>query len=223
MNTDQRIVDRLGELIKRGEEILQTRYSRSGEGFIYFGDDGINSELSHQWGTSCLNLLGRVFGRESDQYTKFNDFFPKFHDYSPVKRALGVLKAAKDDYENGYLFETRALIQAEVFDEILEQAEHLFSSGYHEPAAVVAGAVLEDGLRKLCQRRGISLPAKATLDPMNVALAKDGAYSSLVQKRITALADLRNKAAHGKWTDFSKDDVKDMLAQIRLFMEQHFS
>ena len=79
----------------------------------------------------------------------------------------------------------------------------MLSSGYYQPAAVIAGAVLEDGLSKLCQRRGISLPAKPPINPMNDALAKDGAYNSLVQKRVTALADLRNKAAHGKFSEFS--------------------
>jgi uncharacterized protein (UPF0332 family) len=58
---------------------------------------------------------------------------------------------------------------------------------------------------------------------MNDALAKDGAYNSLVQKRVTMLADLRNKAAHGKVSEFSEDDVRDMLAQVRSFMEKHFS
>jgi hypothetical protein len=223
MNIDQKIIDRLDELIKKGEEVIKTNYSRSGGGIVYFGDRGINSEMSHQWGMSCLNILERVFGKESAHYQKFNGLYSQFEDYTPVLNVMGILKAAKDDYENGYIFETRVLIQAEVFDDILEQAEHLLSSGYHQPAAVVAGAVLEDGLRKLCQRRGISLPAKPTINPMNDALAKDGAYNSLVQKRVTTLADLRNKAAHGKFSEFSEDDVKDMLAQVRSFMEKHFS
>jgi hypothetical protein len=37
------------------------------------------------------------------------------------------------------------------------------------------------------------------------------------------LADIRNKAAHGKWDEFTKDDVEDMLRQVRQFMEAHFS
>ena len=223
MNIDQKIIDRLEELIKSGEEVLQTNYSRSGGGINYIGDRGVNSQMSHQWGISCLNILGRVFGKESDHYQKFDRLFPKFHDYTPVRKAMGILNAAKDDYENGYLFETRALIEAEVFGDFLEQAEHLLNSGYYQPAAVIAGSVLEDGLRRLCERRSISLPAKSTIDPMNVALAKDGAYSSLVQKRITMLADIRNKASHGKWSEISEDDVKDMLTQVRSFMEKNFS
>jgi hypothetical protein len=114
------------------------------------------------------------------------------------------------------------LIEAEVFGDFLEQAEHLLKNGYYGPAAVITGCVLEDGLRKLCQRNNVSLPAKATIDPMNVELAKAGIYNTLSQKRITALADIRNKAAHGKWSEFNDEDVRQMISQVRSFMEDHF-
>jgi hypothetical protein len=57
---------------------------------------------------------------------------------------------------------------------------------------------------------------------MNADLAKAGAYNSLVQKRITTLADLRNKAAHGRFSEFSDKDVEQMILQVRSFMEDHF-
>ena len=164
-----------------------------------------------------------MFSRDSDHYIQFNNIFPKFNDFTPVKRGLGILRADKDDYENGYLFDTKTLIEAEVFDEFLEQAEELFKKGYYQPAAVIAGCVLEDGLRKLCVRNSITLPAKATIDPMNVELSKAGIYTKLVQKKITALADLRNKAAHGEWSEFTKKDVEDMIRDVRRFMEVYFS
>lgn len=182
-----------------------------------------DSELAHQWATSCLNLLGRVFGKESDHYSKFESLFTKLGSGANLVKMLGILKGAKDDFENGFLFETRSLIQAEVFDDFLEQADHLLEKGYFAPAAVIAGGVLEDGLRKLCLRQSISLPAKPTIDPMNVELVKTGIYNTLEQKRITALADLRNKAAHGKWAEFSEKDVEMMISQVRAFMEKHFT
>jgi hypothetical protein len=220
---DQKVLDKLEELIQFGGRVKQTKYSRSGGRTVYLGDAGVNSELAHQWGTSCLNLLSRVFGPDSVHYKNFEAQYPKFRDYSPVNRALGILRAAKDDYEQGYLFNTRTLIEAEVFDEFLEQAEHLLDSGYYQPAAVVTGSVLEDGLRKLCVKHAIPLSAKPKLDVMNADLAKRGVYNKLTQKHITWLADIRNKAAHGEWDKFIKTDVEDMLRSVRQFMEQHFS
>jgi uncharacterized protein (UPF0332 family) len=82
---------------------------------------------------------------------------------------------------------------------------------------------LEDGLRKLYQRNSLALPAKVTIDPMNVELAKTGIYNKLVQKKVTALADLRNKAAHGEWTEFTDKDVEDMIRDVRRFMEDYLS
>lgn len=221
MNIDKKIVDRLQELIEAGEKIEPLRI-RSTPGAVSFGTP-VDGQESNQWGISCLNILARVFGKDSDHYQKFDALFSGLHDWTPVRNGVGIMRAAKDDYENGYLFETRVLIQAEVFDDFLEQAQHLFDSGYHAPAAVVAGSVLEDGLRKLCVRNGIILPAKPKLDTMNAELAKAGVYNLLVQKQITALADLRNKAAHGRWTEFTAADVQQMITQIRAFMTTHFS
>jgi len=53
---------------------------------------------------------------------------------------------------------------------------------------------------------------------MNSELAKKRLYNVLVQKRITWLADLRNKAAHGEWTEFDKTDVERLIPQIRDFV-----
>ncbi len=90
------------------------------------------------------------------------------------------------------------------------------------PAAVVAGSVLEDGLRKLRARARGTLSAKPKLDTINVDLAKAGTYTALVPKQVTALADLRNKAAHGKWAEFISSDVQQMISQVGNFMATHF-
>jgi hypothetical protein len=55
---------------------------------------------------------------------------------------------------------------------------------------------------------------------MNAELARAGVYNKLVQKRITTIADLRNKAAHGEWTAFGEEDVKEMVSAVRRFMEE---
>ncbi len=140
-----------------------------------------------------------------------------------MKQALGILRSAKEDYEQGFLLDVRTLIEAEVFDDFLEQGAHLLDSGYFQPAAVVIGSVLEDGLRKLCARQGIELSTKPKLDTMNAALAKSGVYSKLTQKRVTALADIRNRAAHGEWDEFTHVDVETMLRDVRQFMLTHFA
>jgi hypothetical protein len=60
-------------------------------------------------------------------------------------------------------------------------------------AAVIAGTVLETARRQLCKDHHQQL---GSLGRMNADLAKAGVYNSLMQKRITALAAIRNSAAH---------------------------
>jgi uncharacterized protein (UPF0332 family) len=69
--------------------------------------------------------------------------------------------------------------------------------------------------------KGITLGAKPKLDTMNSELVKAGAYNVLIQKKVTWLADIRNKAAHGKWDDFTKEDASDMLKAVRRFVEDY--
>ena len=184
--------------------------------------DRVEQQRSHEWGISCLNLLGRVFGKDSDHYIKFNGLFPRIGFYIEFLNCLGIMRGAKDDYDHDYLFDTRVLITAEVFSEFVEQARYLLDSHYYQPAAVIAGSVLEDGLRKLCVRAGIVLPQNPKLDWMNTELVKKNVYNGLVQKKITALADIRNKAAHGKWNEFNEADVADLIKQVNDFMADHF-
>ena len=110
------------------------------------------------------------------------------------------------------------LVQAEVFDSELEQANELLGSSYSIAAAVIAGVVLETALRELCYTEGIS-PGK--LDKINADLAKAGVYNQLRQKRITALADIRNSATHGKPNKFTKQDVTNMIRDIGHFLANH--
>lgn len=220
---DAKVVSKLEELILCGDEVRRTVYDPRISDPYYQGDHGVDYELSSQWGTSCLNLLSRVFGKDSAYYENFEVQSRKLYLYSRTLQALGILKAAKADYEKGHLFNTRVLIEAEVFDDFLDQGEHLLNNGHHQPAAVVIGSVLEDGLRKLCLRNEVALPNKPNLNTMNSELAKKGVYNQLVHKRIIMLADIRNKAAHGKWGGFTKDDVEDMLRSVRKFMETHFT
>lgn len=239
MKIEQKIINRLQKLIEfeaqiektrvQGEATVKTRMTDFFAPLIHEHTpayDYVDSELANQWGVSCLQVIKTISGQESDYYIKFDKLFLLFFsttNYPAVKTALGIIKAIKFDYENGYLFKSRTLIEAEVFDEFLEQAEELFKKGYYQAAAVITGCVLEDGLRKLCNRNSIILPAKATIEPMNVELAKAGVYAKLVQKKITPLAELRNRAAHGEWNKFNEKDVEDMIRDVRRFMEDYFS
>ena len=58
---------------------------------------------------------------------------------------------------------------------------------------------------------------------MNAELAKAGIYNKMVQKRITAIADVRNNAAHGNWKEFDRGDVEETIEWVAKFIETHQS
>ncbi len=200
MNADEKILQRLQQLIDRGLEITNTKKSPPSN-FIGF-DATVDSEAANQWHASAKSILGKAFGRYSEHYSLFEACFEKGVTYSPFVRGIGILKAAQEDFEHGYIQDVKNLVAAEMFSDLLDQASELLDAGYIGPAAVVAGAVLEDNLRKLCVGQSIELSDKPKLDYMNSQLAKEKVYNRLTQKRLTAIADIRNSAAHGKWDNF---------------------
>ncbi len=145
-----------------------------------------------------------------DKDTIFNPYY--------LKDCVGTLEAAMHDYEGGLLIEIRHLIRAEILDDFLGQAETLAQYGYHVAATSLAGAVLEDTLRKLCDKHLVRYPDKAGINVLNVELARGEVYDRLVQKQITAWAELRNSADHGHFDKVRPGDVADMLTWIRRFV-----
>jgi len=133
----------------------------------------------------------------------------------------GVLTSLKIAYESGYLATITELIHADLFSDLIGMAEYLFSEGYKDPAAVIIGSVLEEHLRKLCDKNGIAVdfsgrPKKA--DQLNSDLTAKPVYSKLDQKSVTSWLDLRNKAAHGKYGEYTKEQVALLIQSIQDFM-----
>lgn len=136
----------------------------------------------------------------------------------------GILSALRTDFETGHLQSIHELVHADIFGDFLEMAGYLLEEGYKDPAAVIAGGVIEEHLRKMCQKNDIEImkvdrPKKA--DSLNSELAGDSIYSKLDQKSVTAWLDLRNKAAHGKYDEYTTEQVSLMVQGIRDFISRH--
>jgi RiboL-PSP-HEPN len=175
------------------------------------------------WSVKAKNIIVKSCGEDSQHFKEFEKAQKRTsfdNTFSALRRLAAVFLAAKEDFEGGYVKSFKSLIQAEVFDDELEQATELLNSGYQSAAAVIAGTVLESTLRSQCLAQNIPL---GKMDKMNSDLTKAGVYNSLVQKRITAMAAVRNSAAHGKNTDFTSSDVKSMIDDVRRYIEQHMT
>ncbi len=219
MKADQRVITRLRELIEEGHGVAASPIKVTGVIRATWVDSGRTSE----WRTKASSLLGRSFGEDSEYHLGFARAMTSLPNLDAVVQGLGVLRAALSDCEGGHLFRVQDLVHADVLDDFGTPARALFKSGYPAPAAVVAGCILEDALRTLCGKAGIALDDRPKLDFMNSQLAARAVYTKLVQKRITALADVRNLAAHGKWDQVKEADVEDMLSYVERFVAEHLT
>ncbi|MFZ6709781.1 DUF4145 domain-containing protein [Undibacterium sp. TC9W] len=186
------------------------------DGFTVSED--VDSELFLKWVIKVRSLLNSVCGDTSQHFKQFEiSSKAATHDSSlnMAKRLGAIFNAAKEDFEGGYLTTLKKLVQADVFESELEQAQELLDNNYTLAAAVIAGVVLETAIRDLCDANGIG---HGKLDFMNAELAKKGIFNKLQQKQITALADIRNSAAHGKPNEFTKVDVTNMIREVEQFL-----
>jgi len=188
------------------------------------------SDLPDEKKAVLLNLMSstvRQFSPPGSQYEKnLNDMLDKSFATNSyyIPHLAGMLLALKQAYKKGYLRTVEELIHADLFSDFFEMAEYLLSEGYKDPSAVIAGSVLEEHLRKLCIRNGIGVetsgrPKKA--DTLNSEMAAKAVYSKLDQKSVTAWLDLRNKAAHGKYSEYNKDQVDFMIKSVRDFLSRN--
>lgn len=213
MKTDA-LAKRFGELLEQLQAIEATKQYKSDSSW---SGDYVDDNAYTAWKLKARNLLAKACGETSEHFRTFVDVQTGSWEtnYKTMLRLKAVFEAAREDYEGGYCNTVRNLVQAEVFGQELEQARELLSAGYLTAAAVIAGVVLETTLRELCTT--LNIPT-GVLNRMNEDLAKAGRYNSLVQKRITALAGIRNSAAHGHPEDFTENDVRGMLDQVESFV-----
>lgn len=179
--------------------------------------------------TRAYAAIGRISGGSSAYSRRADEIrSEKTYEQEKVLRVTGVLQSLSADLKAGYLRSLEELVRGELFGDFLEMADHLLESGYKDAAAVIGGSSLEAHLRQLAKRFGVpvqSTTARGTepkrADLINAELVKAGAYSGLAQKSVTAWLDLRNKAAHGRYAEYTKDQVALMIAAVRDFMTRH--
>ncbi len=224
---DKKIQGEVDDLIDTGMSLLR---------IIQSLDDTIKGEqliAATTWVTRLGQLVRRLYGEKSQHFESYSSALSTVNFYNlhsawngHFSQMVGVAEAIRHDLKNGLLVHFKNLVQADVFADFLEMGEYLLQGGYKDAAAVIIGSVLEDGLRKLAEANGISLTQPSgksmTIEPLNVELAKQEIYSKLVQKQITSWAHIRNKAAHGEFGEYNKEQVQMMLLFVQGFSGEHF-
>ncbi|MDP3676345.1 MAG: hypothetical protein Q8R44_14830 [Novosphingobium sp.] len=219
---------KITEFVRRADEViaLGQRVAATSGGTRY-GGTYVDGRLFGEFRTASLSLLRNLFGQNHPFFSDF-DKRVEIEGQSAVETGLGILSAARGELAGGWHVTATSIVSAEVFSDFLEMAKHLLDQHYKDPAAVLVGGVLEEHLRQLCRREGIAVesavqgsPVARKADALNGDLGNASAYSKLDQKAVTAWLDLRNKAAHGKYTEYTEEQVNLMYGGVIDFMARN--
>jgi hypothetical protein len=212
---------RVDELIRQGDAVLATR--QQNEWAADWVDEGVFSGFR----AAALSFLKNLYGSDHPYFRDFDQRCDA-NDTDKARAGREILASVKAELTGGWLVTARGLLSAEIFADFLEMSAYLLEQKYKDAAAVIAGSVLEEQLRQLCATHGIPssvqkgadlVPKKA--DTLNAELAGANVYNKLDQKNVTAWLDLRNKAAHGKYGEYTIQQVEHMQRAITEFMARH--
>ena len=217
--TEAAIVERLDALITKGEDAAHTAKLVE---YVQPPSYRIDHGLYANWWTQSVHTLTNVLG-ESNNYTRaFVDQVQPNPWREELETGLGILRAVREDAAAGHLFMTVAgLISAEIFSDFLEMADHLFETGYLQPAASLIGAVLEDTLRRAAQARNLPVKEGDDISSLNQRLAQANAYNRVVRSQIQTWKVIRDAADHGRFGDLGLDQVRDMHGGVKAFVAEH--
>lgn len=219
MSTTDEVKGWADRLLNKGSKVLATERSpRPG----VLASNFVDQALFQEWRVQVLNLFERAVSR-SDVYFEQAERVKSRCDVGNARALLGILRGFRDDVENGGLRRVEGLVSAEVFSDLLDQAEHLLTEGFVAPAAGLAGAVLERELRSLCSRESLKVKRSDGLSSMNSKLVAARVYSSIKSKKVELWTKIRNDADHGHFDDLDADDVRSMLKGVADFIDEHSS
>lgn len=227
-------LDRLTELIQRGESLPMQQHSRVVGSNAYSGEKTYRhytlASLPEfvEWRTSCAAVLDQVVPPTSI-LRKTVDHFPQLGD-EPEKVQSGVafLRSIKAELEKGSLDAIALQLENEILSDYLGQAEGILKEPgeglSHVAAAVIAGASLERALRSMCltlvppepvvNDKDSHLGMTALID----ALKRRQAFNEIQAKQLRAWAGIRNSAAHGNFEEFTRHQVEQMVEGIVAFI-----
>lgn len=223
MNLKQHFESLLIKKIRRAERAL--RESKSIDVFIKKEEDDDFSIQS--WMRESITLIDEIMKKDNIYYIEFMKLFRNEINWDTLEEAVSILEDLKNLIKKQELLKAQILIETEVFDSFLSQAEYLLNKGFLIPAAVIAGCVLEDMLKKMHRRRYPESENKVkSLSDLNNRLKAAGEYNEITHASLDVVIKTRNAAAHyeeGQKITFSHRDAYGSIETVKNFIKDHFT
>lgn len=136
-------------------------------------------------------------------------------------------------YDQGLLRSPRLAIAHEIEVDILDIAQGQVEAAEGNTdathkhlqlatAAFLAGAALEDALRRLCDAHSVNYdPQRTSISKLQASLYQVKVISRSDYKHITAWGETRNNADHGLFNEITHTNVLTMVMGVRGFIDRH--
>ncbi len=202
----------------------------------------INREEIETWKFRTLSLLKKILNASDNRISEFTDiYFPEEKKYNIYKiywpeyynlragwggthfdRVLGILKSIENEIDKGLLEGLEDQISGDIFESVLERANYLLKSGFKRAAAVYGRVVLEQTIRRLCdkQKPPIVYNSHSKASQLNDKLKKSNYLSTHEWRQIQAWFDIGNDAAHKKTENYTIKEVGNFLTSLTEFIEK---
>ncbi len=216
-NIASTIARRFTELTDEGAEILA----------LFDGNRLVNVETRAaclSWLLSAVNLLETAMPSTSRYRLEAQRLLPKADasiNTELLASVLGILKSAANETKNGLIGTLELQFVGVAFEDFLGHARIYVDQGRKMEAAILASAVLEDTIKRLCRKHGIA--EDKGLDSSISALKAGQVLGKVKAERIRSFATLRNKAFHADWEAFDDRDLSQMIDGLEELLENHFA
>jgi hypothetical protein len=141
-------------------------------------------------------------------------FIEEFIDIFEFQRSILVSVANAAEIKELAL---RKIITADFIKTEIEQAETLFTGGFHRAAGTIAGVALEKHLKTLCDMNGVSYSQGAAIQSVAQSLRTAEKISVTDTQLVTYLASIRNKCSHAQ--DVSADEIESLIEGVKKLLQ----
>jgi uncharacterized protein YutE (UPF0331/DUF86 family) len=217
MAIEQKIRDRIIALVQEGESL--SRGNKHGQLL-----NDAHESACVAWMGAAHHVLAAVCASPDNAYREASGRIVEHHFGYALNLGVGhltaLLKQLLIEIDLGLLSSVANQARAETFDDLLDHAARYHKDQRLDGSAILATAVFEDTLRRICRANGI--PDKdVNGDTLITALDQRGFITSIVAKRCRAAAGARNKALHAQWDEITLQDVESVIALTRELLTTH--
>jgi hypothetical protein len=194
----------------------------------------------HRWYAGCLGLVEANMPPRREELVRMHEAAKKNPSDTPPMLALlqqhmsfkdqiamaqnishiAAIVTSIPHYMHSRLHDVElAVAQAYVGDQ-LNEAQVLIKGGHIRAAGAVAGVLLERHLKLLCDRHTptITYPKNSAISKLNDLLRDAAVYDVSQWRKIQWMADIRNQCDHAGRADPKKEDVSELIVQIKKFV-----